>query len=441
MLETATSWSTNEIANTIQQRQELLLKIKEVVTNSKKQILSSLMSDLRKPSTEAMITEVLPVLAEIDFAINNLEDWSRRREVASSAPTLGKYFLLPQPIGKVVVISAWNYPFQLSFLPTINALAAGNDVVLKPSEFAPATAMVIKRISEQLNYREFKVACGGKETARNLINNHADHIFFTGGQKAAKCILRTAAENLTPVTLELGGKCPCIVDDSIDVDFAARRIVWGKMLNAGQTCIAPDYVFVHRGVLNKFESSVASTIARWTKEDRITGKIVNLNHFDRILSLTERSGVSIPRSANREKLQFPLTVVRCDDVDLPLLNEEIFGPILPIVEFDELEDVIEILNDRPSPLAVYSFSNDKAFHERLMASTKSGGFCINDVILQAVDPAIPFGGVGQSGTGKYRGKAGFDCFSNYKTVFENSKCLENNRAYPLPLEHSDRKQK
>ena len=415
----------------IQSRTKLLRNMREVVSLFQKQTLDALKSDLRKPASEAVLTEFSPVLAEINFALENVENWSREHVVSPAGPTLGSFSLLPQPIGKVLVISAWNYPFQLSLLPVVNAIAAGNRVVLKPSEFAPATAQVLKKISEQIDGQNFEVVCGGKDVAQRLVGENFDHIFFTGSQTTGKCILRMAAENLTPVTLELGGKCPCVVDDSIDLDFAARRIVWGKMLNAGQTCIAPDFVLVKRSVSREFEARLTSTIEQWADATQSSGQIVNLKHYDRINSLVRRTGFSLPGSASRQQLHIPLTVLRCDDFACPLLKEEVFGPILPIAEYDELENAIQFISDRPSPLAVYSFSNDDTFHQQLLGSTRSGGFCVNDVILQAVDPAVPFGGVGESGTGRYRGKAGFDCFSNHKTVFTNQECREDTRAYPV----------
>ena len=365
--------------------------------------------------------------------------WSRSLNVAPYNPTLGSYRLVAEPLGRVLVISTWNYPFQLSLLPAINALAAGNEVVLKPSEHAPATGRVLAKVAQRLGRGEFKVVLGGIETSQRLVREAFDHIFFTGGKEAAKCILRTAAEKLTPVTLELGGKCPSVVDNFEDLDFVARRIVWGKLLNAGQTCIAPDYVLVNSRVVDSLESKIKTTMIRMTDEiDKgpVLGQIVNSNHFDRLKSIVERSGFSLPERASQKQLHIPPTVVRCRDYNCPLLNEEIFGPILPIVEFAKLDDAIQLINSRPKPLAIYSFSNDDKFHKRLMESTKSGGFCVNDVILQAVDPAVPFGGVGQSGNGKYRGKAGFDLFSNYKSIFLNQNCREVVRAYPNRRERS-----
>jgi acyl-CoA reductase-like NAD-dependent aldehyde dehydrogenase len=342
-----------------------------------------------------------------------------------------------QPLGVVLILSPWNYPFTLLFSPLVAAVTAGNSVLLKPSELAPAVSAVAARVvREAFDSGHVILIEGGADTARSLVELDVDHIFFTGSESIGRQILAAAARHLTPVTLELGGKCPCFVCPDARLPVAARRIAWGKFLNAGQTCVAPDHVFIHRSVKDRFLELFQQSVRSFYGDDPRTsddfGRIVNQAHFERLSRYLEQGRVLFGGEREPSERYMAPTVLVDPDPDAPVLTEEIFGPILPVLEYDDLDAALESQKARPKPLAVYLFSESRSTQKRFVAQTASGGVGINDVVNQIVPKELPFGGVGRSGMGQYHGKAGFECFTHYRSVLRRSTRLDPGFAYPPP---------
>lgn len=408
-----------------------LKRLKQAILKYEDKINEALYKDLRKSKFEAYATEIGIVIDEINFHIKNLRKWARPTKVRT--PFLIHFYSISyiynEPYGHVLIIAPWNYPFQLLMSPLIGAIAAGNVITLKPSELAINTANVIEEmISEFFDSQYISVIQGDKKVSQELLNQKWDYIFFTGSTKIGKIIYQAAAQNLTPVTLELGGKSPVIVDKDANLDKAARRIVWGKLLNAGQTCIAPDYLFVHQDVkkdfLNKLKFYIASFYGKNPEESSFYTKIINKNNILRLQTLIKDSDIYCGGKINVENLYFEPTIINNVKQNDLIMQEEIFGPILPVLEFDDLNYVINFINDRPKPLALYYFSNNKKNQRIILKQTSSGGVAINEVVMHIVNNNMPFGGVGESGIGKYHGKFSFNTFSNEKSVLKKSNFLD-----------------
>ena len=418
-------------------RIEQLKKLYDSIKKYENDIYSALNADLLKNPFDSYATEIGIVLSEISYALRNVKKWGKIRKISSKFfmyPSKSKVF--PEPFGTVLVMSPWNYPFQLSLTPLVSAIAAGNTVVLKTSEFSKATNQVIRQIlSECFESNYVTVIEGGSVVNQLLLHEKFNFIFFTGSQTVGKIVMESAAKFLTPVCLELGGKSPCIVEESANIPAAARRIVWGKLLNAGQTCVAPDYVLVHESKKDEFLAAVHDEITRQFGENPLQneeyGKIINKKHFNRLISIA-------PEAQNDlEAEKIAPTILDLGPLGgekasrHPSMQEEIFGPIMPVLTYENLEDVILYVNSRPTPLALYLFATEKTVCESVIKRVQFGGGCINDVIIHLANNRLPFGGLGESGMGQYHGKAGFDCFTHYKSmVFQKEKGDFNIRITP-----------
>jgi acyl-CoA reductase-like NAD-dependent aldehyde dehydrogenase len=413
-----------------------LRQLRQVIVQHQDAVLQALQADLGKPNFEAYAAEI-GVLREVDHALKHLKTWMKpRRSTTTIDQFPARAWVVPEPLGVALIISPWNYPFQLMISPMVGAIAAGNCAILKPSELAPhISAVMATLIRDNFDPDYLTVIEGGVDTSKALLAEPFDHIFFTGGTAIGKVVMKAAAEHLTPVTLELGGKSPCIVEPDIQLEYAAKRIVWGKFLNAGQTCIAPDYLLVNRAIKSDLLAAIQTTIQAFYGDDPGASpdyaRIVSDRHFHRLTALIPNSGTLVVGGESRASDRYIAPTV-LDNVppDAPVMQDEIFGPILPVLEYDQVEEAIAFIKARPKPLALYLFSKNPAIQRQVLAHTSSGGVCINDTILQVGAPDLPFGGVGPSGMGSYHGKASFDTFSHYKSVLHRSFWMDVDVRYP-----------
>lgn len=417
-------------------RTAMLNRLREAISHFENDILDALHADLRRSKVDGYATEIHHCLAEISFALKNLKKWMRPQRVGGSKLLpLSRGSVVCEPLGVCLIVSPWNYPFSLAILPLIASMAAGNCAVIKPSEISKNTEKVISgMISEYFDQEYISVICGGPEVSKSLLKERFDYIFFTGGETVAKIIMKAAAENVTPLTLELGGKSPCIVDETCEIEKTARRITWGKFLNAGQTCVAPDYLLVQENAKGRLIASLRKCVLKFYGDDPQLspdyGRIINENHFDRLSELLADGQVIFGGETNREKLYISPTVMCEIPEDAEIMKDEIFGPILPVLTFGDVSEAVDFVNGRPKPLALYVFSRDKDLQQKVISETSSGGVCINDTVVQLSSPHLPFGGVGASGFGKYHGKAGFDTFSNQKGVLRQTLLFDIPRRFP-----------
>jgi aldehyde dehydrogenase (NAD+) len=409
-------------------RLEQLKKLQSAIVSNQSQIVDAVKADLNRPEYEAYFE--IASIAEVKYAIKNLKSWVKPRKVPTSIdqfPASARIY--PEPLGVVLIIGPWNYPFQLMISPLVGAIAAGNCAILKPSEIAARTSEVVADMISKTFDRSFIAAIeGGVEISKQLLAEKFDHIFFTGGTKIGQIVMESAAKHLTPVTLELGGKSPCIVDSDIQVEYAAKRIAWGKFINAGQTCIAPDYLLVDRKIKPDFMTAIKQSIHEFYGDDPQQSpdysRIINRRHLERLSQFIKDGEIVIGGQTNPEDRYIAPTVIDKVSWDAPVMQDEIFGPILPVLEYDDLGDAIAQINARPKPLALYLFSKDKEKQQRVLRETSSGGVCINDTVMQVGVTSLPFGGVGDSGIGSYHGKASFDTFSHEKSVLKKSFLLD-----------------
>jgi len=413
-----------------------LIKLKRAIIDNEKIIAEALKKDLGKSPTESYITEIGVILEEIKFTLKNIKAWVKPEKVKTPLTQFKAHsYIYSEPYGLSLIIGTWNYPFLLCFSPLIGAVVAGNCAIVKPSEVSPNCSEVISKIIEEVfDEGHVKSIEGGVETATELLNQKFDYIFYTGSVNVGKIVMQAASKNLTPLTLELGGKSPCVVDNDIDIDVTARRIVWGKFLNAGQTCIAPDYLYVHKKVkkelIEKIRESIKEFFSDNPKESPDYPRIVTERHLNRLLNLMNNGKVVIGGESDKEDLYISPTVIDEINWNDPVMQEEIFGPILPVMEYDKLDEVIDIINSHPKPLALYLFSNNKEKQQRVIDRTSSGGVCINAPIYHQVSSFLPFGGVGDSGMGGYHGKFSFDTFSHKKAVVIKSFFPDLKMMYP-----------
>jgi aldehyde dehydrogenase (NAD+) len=399
-------------------------------------IFEALKKDLGKCHIESGITETLSAAGEIEYALKNMKKWARPRRVYTPiANQPGSSRIISEPLGVSLIIAPWNYPFLLLIAPLAAAIAAGCCAILKPSELTPNVSAVIKDgISEYLDKDAFAVVEGDGSVASELLEQRFDHIFYTGGQRIGKIVMTAAAKHLTPVTLELGGKSPCFVDRTADLKVAARRIVWGKFLNAGQTCVAPDYLLVHQDVEAELLTLMRQQITRFYGEDPRAsndyGRIVSDSHFQRLTGLLADGEIVVGGQSVAEERYLAPTILQNVSPESELMQSEIFGPLLPVLTVKDSSEAIEFINSRPRPLAAYLFSTDSAVQQSFVDQTSSGGICINDVVMHLSIPGLPFGGVGASGMGSYHGRAGFETFSHAKAVLKKSNWFELPLRYP-----------
>ena len=415
-------------------RREQLDRLRALLDDHGEAIVEALRADLRKPEFEAWAADVGSVRSEAKRARKNLERWARPRRVGGM-PVLGRSFVQPEPLGVVLVIAPWNYPVQLLFSPLVGALAAGNAALLKPSEVTPHTSAVLARhVPDYLDPEAVALVEGGVDETTALLAERFDHIFYTGNGAVGRIVMEAAARNLTPVTLELGGKSPCIVDDDVDVAIAARRIAWGKFLNAGQTCIAPDYVLVHEHREEELVDALARTIREFYGDDPKASpdlaRIVNTRHQRRVARLLKDGDVVVGGQTDEAESYVAPTLLRNVSPDSDVMGEEIFGPVLPILKVPDVSEAIRFVNAREKPLALYLFSNDERVQQEVLERTSSGGVCVNGTLLQLANPRLPFGGVGPSGMGVYHGRHSFDTFSHHKAVLRRKLKRDPKLAYP-----------
>ena len=421
---------------TYEWRKKQLLGLKRFLNEHEQDIYDALHSDFRKPRAETFFTEIHYLTTEINFALRHLKAWMKPRRVFTPLRYRpGRSYYYPEPYGVVLVIGAWNYPLQLAIAPAVNAIAAGNCVLVKPSEQSPATAeLIADGFRQYLDEKAVKVLLGSVEESSRLLEEPFDYIFFTGGNKAGKQVMGRAAEHLTPVTLELGGKNPCVVDQSANIPVAARRIVWAKFLNAGQTCIAPDYVLVHRDVEDELLGCMKEAIDAFYGSDPSCSSdfpaIITASRLEKIAEYLNDGIVVSGGAVDLERRYCFPTILRNVSPDSRVMQEEIFGPVLPVLCYAAPEEAVGIIRSVRHPLAVYIFSRDHSFQRYMLENTRSGGVCINDLMFQAAIPSLPFGGVGESGMGVYHGRAGFETFSRPRSVHVKSTFPENVLRYP-----------
>lgn len=420
----------SERTRPIEWRREQLRRMRKMMEERETEILEAFAKDLRMPTYEAFASTAALVTAEIGHAEKHLSQWMRPKRAPTPLANMpGSCRILSEPLGIVLIIGPWNYPLQLMLSPLIGAIAAGNCAVLKPSEFAPACEELLARIvPEYLDKDAVKVVRGGVAETTALLNERFDHIFFTGSVNVGRIVMQAAAKHLTPVTLELGGKSPCIVTKNSNLDAAAKRIVWGKFFNAGQTCIAPDYILVHESVenalLQKMKDAVTAFLGTDIKKSPDYGRIIHARHFARLVSFIKDGDLIFGGNTDEKELYIEPTILRNVSPDSRIMSEEIFGPILPVLTFKELEEAITFINDREKPLSLYVFSNDSDEQEEVLGRTSSGGACVNDVVAHIACPDMPFGGVGESGMGAYHGRTSFEAFSHQKAVLEKALFIE-----------------
>ena len=422
-------------------RIQQLKKLYNTVKKYETEINDALKADLGKSHYEGFMCESGLVLTEIGYMIKHTKKFAKRKRVPTLLAQFHSHsFKQPVPYGNTLIMSPWNYPFLLTLDPLADAIAAGNTAIVKPSAYSPATSRIVEKIIKECFDPEYvAVVTGGRSENTALLDQKFDFVFFTGSQAVGKEVLRHTAEHLTPAVLELGGKSPCIVDSSANIKLAAKRIVFGKYLNCGQTCVAPDYILCERSVKDAFVTEVVKQIKKQYGENPLEnkdyGKIINEKHFNRLCGLIEESKVVIGATTNAETCQIAPTVMDNVTYDDAVMGEEIFGPIMPILTFDDFDTVVDELKIKDKPLALYLFTSNKKHIKRVTTELSYGGGCINDVVIHLATSAMGFGGVGESGMGSYHGKDGFDAFSHYKSIVDKKTWLD------LPMRYQPYKSK
>lgn len=411
-------------------RIDALRRLYDAVSGSEKEIHDALRKDLGKSGFESYMCETGLVLEEISYMLKHVRRLAGEKRVRTPlAQFHSRSYKKPSPYGVTLIMSPWNYPFMLTLSPLVDALAAGNTAVVKPSAYSPCTSEVIRQILTKCFEPQYvSVVTGGRAENTCLLHEHFDYIFFTGSQSVGKEVMRSAADHLTPVTLELGGKSPCIVDQTANIKLAARRIVFGKYLNCGQTCVAPDYIYCHRSVRDRLIKEIVKQIRRQfgkkPLDNKNYGKIINEKHFDRILGLIDKEKVVFGGNCDRDALRIEPTVMDNVTFSDAVMQEEIFGPVMPVLTFDSLDEVIRNVNAMPHPLALYLFTSSKTAAKKVTARCGFGGGCINDTIIHLATTEMGFGGFGESGMGSYHGKTGFDTFTHYKSIVDKKTWLD-----------------
>ena len=418
-------------------RREQLQQLKALASEHAEELVAALQADFGKPTFEAFTTDVAAVAMDCSMAIKKLRRWTRPEKVSTPIQQQpGRSRIVRDPLGVVLIIAPWNYPVQLLLSPLVGAIAAGNCAVLKPSEITPHTSAVLARlVPEYLDPDCITLVEGGIAETTELLSQRFDHIFYTGNGTVGRVVLEAAAKHLTPVTLELGGKSPCIIARDANVEVAARRIAWGKFLNAGQTCVAPDYILVHpdreQELVEKLKEAITSFYGDDPQKTEDYARIVSPNHHRRLASLLKESGeVVVGGELDEASRYIAPTLVRNVSAESPLMSEEIFGPILPILTCASTAEAIEFVNDRDKPLALYVFTEDRKVEEEVIGGTSSGGVCVNAILWHITNPNLPFGGVGPSGTGAYHGRASFETFSHRKSVMTKPTRFDMKLLYP-----------
>jgi aldehyde dehydrogenase (NAD+) len=411
-------------------------RLRALLTENADALVRALETELRKPDPEGWSTDIGFSLSDLAFTRKHLRRWMKPRRVGTPLQLQpARSWLVPEPVGVVLVIAPWNYPVQLALAPLAAAIAAGNCALVKPSEVTPhVSATLAELLPRYLDPDCYAIVEGGVAETQALLAERWDHIFYTGNGRVGRIVMEAAARHLTPVTLELGGKSPCIVDDDVDLELTARRIAWGKFLNCGQTCVAPDYILVHASREQELVDQLVRAVRRFYGDDPQRSpdlaRIVNEQHVDRLAKLLESGTAVIGGQVDRADRYVAPTILRGVSPDSPVMQEEIFGPILPVLPVRDVEEAIAFVNARPKPLALYLFTNRRETEEAVLARTSAGGVTVNATIWHLANPNLPFGGVGESGMGAYHGKYGFEAMSHWKPVLKKSWRLDPSVGYP-----------
>lgn len=421
---------TSHKTKSIHYRKEQLKRFKKILKENEQELYEAIQKDFGKSVYETYETELSIIYHEINLALKKVKQWSKPRRVRTNLANLpGSSRIYSDPYGTTLVIGAWNYPYQLTLVPVVSAIAAGNTVVIKPSELAANTsAIMAKLINDNFDHGLMYVQQGGIPETTDLLEQKFDKIFFTGSTKVGKIVYQAAAKHLTPVTLELGGKSPTFVFPDTNLKMAAKRIAWGKFLNGGQTCVAPDYLLVHKDIQDRFlkelKNQILNVQGENPKESEAYVRIINKANFHRLTALIDKDKIYYGGDTDEESLYISPTILYNVCFDDKVMEDEIFGPILPVITFDNLNDVISEVNNRPKPLSLYAFTSKSKIKRKLLNEISFGGGCLNDTIMHLTNSNLPFGGVGNSGTGNYHGKAGFDAFSHQKSVLSKAMWFE-----------------
>lgn len=422
ILQASRSFFETGVTKAIPFRRKALERLRDAIKANEHAILCALEADLGKAPFEGYATEVSIVLSEIKHMLKHLNAYTRQKRVRSTITNFpSKSYIIPEPYGVVLIMSPWNYPFQLTIAPLVAAIAAGNVAIVKPSAYSSATSSVIASLLQEVFETGYvSVVTGGRKENETLLENKVDYICFTGSVAVGKTVMAAAAKHLTPVTLELGGKSPCIVDETANIPLAAKRLSWGKFLNAGQTCVAPDYLYVHESVATQMITELQKCIALMYGDAPLQSvhlpKIINEKHFNRLMSLIEDAKCYDGGNADAITHKIAPTLLGGINWNHPVMQEEIFGPILPVMTYQNLNDVIATIKAHPKPLALYLFTSSGENERQVLSEVSFGGGCVNDTVMHLATPHLPFGGVGDSGMGAYHGKAGFNTFTHYKSI-------------------------
>lgn len=410
-----------------------LKKLKEIIKANEEKLNKAIFEDFKRSSFENYLTELSPIYHEIDIACKNVKKWAKKEKVSTSIGNLpGKSYIVPEPLGTVLVIGAWNFPYSLSISPTVAAIAAGCTVIIKPSELPIHTSNVMAQlINDNFDPQFLHVVEGGIPETTDLLEQAFDKIFFTGSPAVGKIVYQAAAKNLTPVTLELGGKSPAIFTESCNLKIGVKRMISGKFLNAGQICIAPDYVLVHKSIKNEFLDLVVHEIKKeqFSVENDNYVQIINEKNVQRVVNLLDKDKIHYGGKYDIENRWIEPTIMTNLNFNDKIMQEEIFGPVLPIIEYDDLDAAISEIKGRPKPLACYIFTKDKKIKNKIIHEVSFGGGAVNDALMHYMESTMPFGGVGTSGIGSYHGKYGFQTFTHYKSILEKATLFEPNLKY------------
>ena len=446
LLKTQQEYFASGATLSVDNRVKALHHLRTVILRHEEELLEALHLDLGKSAVESYMCEVGMVLEEISYMVKHTRKFAKNRRVPSPlAQFRSRSYQKPSPKGCVLIMSPWNYPVLLTLGPLVDALAAGNTAIIKPSAYAPHTAEVMKKLLEgAFDPRYIAVVTGGRQQNRALLDLPFDHIFFTGSKEVGKTVMEAAAKHLTPVTLELGGKSPCIVTEKADLKMAARRIAFGKYLNCGQTCVAPDYLYVHQSVKDELmvllRQEIEAQYGAQPLEREDWGKIINQRHFDRLADLIGRQQAQVIHGGkhNADRLQIEPTILDNVTWNDPIMQEEIFGPILPVLVYNELDEVLAAVQSHDRPLALYIFTQNKREADHVLTRCRFGGGCVNDTVIHLATTYMGFGGVGESGMGSYHGKTGFDTFSHLKSIVDKAIWLDLPMRYKPYADWKDR---
>ncbi|MCJ7521191.1 MAG: aldehyde dehydrogenase family protein [Dehalococcoidia bacterium] len=438
LLETQKRYFASGRTRDIPFRLEQLEILHRATVNNSEEIVWAVEADSYKPELEVYGGELLPVLDELKYARDHLKEWvvpAKIEEFSDPFDPEAEAYVYTEPCGTVLIIAPWNHPVHLLLRPLVSSIAAGNCTVLKPSEYAPETAKAMAKILEQyFDQKYVAVVLGGVDISAALVREPFDHIMFTGSPAVGRVVMQAAAENLVPITLELGGKSPCIVDKEADIDKAAERIIWGKLFNAGQDCVAPDYVLAHRDIKAVLLERMGATLRQFYGDDpqrsKDIARIATDKHFEKLVRLLNAEKVVFGGTYDKQERYIEPTILDNISWDDPVMGEEIFGPILPVIEYQSLDDAIRIINERPKPLALYVFTENRHIQDQIIGRISYGGGCVNDTLVHTMSPLLPFGGVGNSGMGAVHGKAGFDALSHKKSILKRTRTYDSTYRNP-----------